>query len=165
MTEKLYADRDCEEMAKHFTAHMSAMTGEKLYTKSAIAAELAFRDKRIEELEDALRLQILHSDTLANALGPLTEKLKAEGKIDQYSDLRDMRDSGKPDEMSDEAWRQLTQVIPFRLREVMKGHLHSIDVLHQCLNVVADECLDGFGWSLAPWESTGQYGVAVERKT
>lgn len=165
MNQKLYADRDCEEMVKHYTAHVSAMTVEGLHSKSAIAAELAFRDKRIEELEDALRLQILHTDTLADALGPLTEKLKAERKIDQYSDLRDMLDSGKPDEMSDEAWRQLTQVIPFRLREVMKGHLHSIDVLHQCLNVVADECLEGFGWSLAPWKSKGQCCVAVERKT
>lgn len=118
--------------------------------------------KKLEDMDDSLKLQTLHFDTLAGALEHLTKKLKEENKLDQYCDLRDVFDLGKQEEMTDEAWRQLTQVIPFRLREVMKGHLHSIEVLHESLNKVASECLDGYGWSLSPWASTGQYGVAVE---
>lgn len=72
-------------------------------------------------------------------------------------------DYGKPDQMPDEAWRQLTQVIPFRVRQVMNGHLHSIDVLHESLNRVADYCLDGYGWSTGQWKPIGQYGVAIEQ--
>lgn len=54
MTNKLYADRDCEAMASHYTAHVSAMTGEGLHSKSDIAAELAHRDVVIEGLLGAL---------------------------------------------------------------------------------------------------------------
>lgn len=72
-------------------------------------------------------------------------------------------DYGKPDQMPDEAWRQLTQVIPFRVRQVMNGHLYSLDVLHESLNRVADYCLDGYGWSTGQWKPIGQYGVAIEQ--
>lgn len=55
MTKKLYAHRDCEAMASHYTAHVSAMTSEGLHSKSAIAAELAHRDVVIDGLLEALR--------------------------------------------------------------------------------------------------------------
>lgn len=47
----MYADRDIENLEPYYTNHVSAMTGEKLHDKSAIAAELAYRDKVIETLE------------------------------------------------------------------------------------------------------------------
>lgn len=52
-----YEERDIEELDDddgHYSRHVSAMTTEKLNSKSAIAAELAYRDYRIKELEDAL---------------------------------------------------------------------------------------------------------------
>src|SRR5690554_5926888 len=58
----LYEERDIIEQGEHYTKHTSAMTGEGLHSKSAIAAELAHRDIQLEqaqarlaELEDALR--------------------------------------------------------------------------------------------------------------
>ena len=56
-TEKLYADRDiCEQDAKggFYFKHVLAMTAEGLHSKSDIAAELAHRDLRIQQLEAVL---------------------------------------------------------------------------------------------------------------
>jgi hypothetical protein len=39
------------EDSDHYFKHVSAMTGESLHAKSKIAAELAFRDSKIAELE------------------------------------------------------------------------------------------------------------------
>lgn len=50
----LYAERNERELGEHYTKHVSAMTGEDLHSKAAIAAELAYRDARIEKLEKAL---------------------------------------------------------------------------------------------------------------
>jgi len=49
---KLYdvGNRDIVELDT-YANHVHAMTGEKLHSKSDIAAELAFRDARIAELE------------------------------------------------------------------------------------------------------------------
>ena len=49
----LYATRDIEELDM-YPDHVNAMTVEGLNSKSAIAAELAFRDDEINKLEDAL---------------------------------------------------------------------------------------------------------------
>jgi len=48
---KFYAERDPLSLEPHYSAHVSAMTSEGLHAKSAIAAELAYRDSYIEELE------------------------------------------------------------------------------------------------------------------
>ena len=50
MTEKLYAERSIEELWPHYIKHVSAMTGEALHDKGAIAAELAWRDAEIDRL-------------------------------------------------------------------------------------------------------------------
>jgi len=50
----LYADRDPGELEPWYSRHVNAMTAEGLYAKSAIAAELAYRDRQIKELSDAL---------------------------------------------------------------------------------------------------------------
>ena len=49
-----YADRDPIELDKrggHYCRHVQAMTAEGLHEKSAIAAELAWRDERIDSLQ------------------------------------------------------------------------------------------------------------------
>ena len=48
MTE--YAERDTCDLGEHYIKHVSAMTGEGLHSKAAIAAELAYRDAEIERL-------------------------------------------------------------------------------------------------------------------
>ena len=55
--EKLYAERDiCEQDEKggFYIKHVLAMTAEGLHSKSDIAAELAHRDLRIQQLEAVL---------------------------------------------------------------------------------------------------------------
>ena len=49
-----YARRDIENMEPEYSNHVSAMTTEDLFSKSDIAAELAYRDRRISLLEEAL---------------------------------------------------------------------------------------------------------------
>ena len=46
-----YAERDIEQLGDYYMVHVDAMTVESLHSKSGIAAELAFRDQRIAELE------------------------------------------------------------------------------------------------------------------
>lgn len=46
----LYAKRDHMAQGEHYTRHVSALTGEGLWLKSEIAAELAHRDMEIERL-------------------------------------------------------------------------------------------------------------------
>ena len=49
----LYKERDIDELdekGNFYINHVSAMTSEKLHSKSAIAAELGHRDMRIQEL-------------------------------------------------------------------------------------------------------------------
>ena len=49
-----YAERDImglDKQGDHYSRHLSAMTGEGLHDKSDIAAELAYRDARIAQLE------------------------------------------------------------------------------------------------------------------
>jgi len=52
--EKQYARRDTEELGEHYMRHLNAMTAEQLHDKNAIAAELAWRDREIARLRDAL---------------------------------------------------------------------------------------------------------------
>lgn len=49
---KLYAHRDLPSLEPHYCAHVSAMTSEGLHAKSAIAAELAWRDAEIDRLRE-----------------------------------------------------------------------------------------------------------------
>lgn len=51
---RLYAKRDIMELGKFYTRHVDHMTSEGLHDKSSIAAELAYRDWYIAELEEAL---------------------------------------------------------------------------------------------------------------
>jgi len=55
---KHYAERNAEDLGQVFMDHLMAMTAEKLHRKSAIAAELAYRDQRIAELEAQMEAQV-----------------------------------------------------------------------------------------------------------
>lgn len=48
MSETSYKQRDLESLGKHYGKHVQAMMVEGLHSKSAIAAELAYRDVKIE---------------------------------------------------------------------------------------------------------------------
>lgn len=53
MSKKLYGRRNIMELNSYMD-HASAMTTEKLHSKSDIAAELAFRDEKLKSLLDEL---------------------------------------------------------------------------------------------------------------
>lgn len=55
MSDKLYDRRDPESQGEHYWRHLDAMTREKLYSKCAIAEELAHRDIEIERLREEVK--------------------------------------------------------------------------------------------------------------
>lgn len=66
---KHYAERDIMAMDRagnYYCRHVSAMTGEGLHSKSDIAAELGFRDQRIDALL-SLNAELL--EALSSVLG------------------------------------------------------------------------------------------------
>jgi chromosome segregation ATPase len=64
---RLYAERDHITQGEYYLRHVSAMTGEGLHAKSAIAAELAHRDMQIDQLRAALAAQAeAHEKQLAS---------------------------------------------------------------------------------------------------
>ena len=66
-----YAQRDHRALGEHYLRHVSAMTGEGLHAKSDIAAELAWRDARIDRLEQALLDIAEIAEHIEN--GPITD--------------------------------------------------------------------------------------------
>ena len=82
MNQNIYAERDHESLGEHYMRHIDRMTVEDLNSKSAIAGELAYRDKKIEKLEAQL---IAESSRTAN------EKLRADHmtkRLDMCNRLR-----------------------------------------------------------------------------
>lgn len=62
----VYPDISHEQLdadGEYYARHVAAMTAEGLHAKSAIASQLGARDRRIDELEDALRsvLDVMHT--------------------------------------------------------------------------------------------------------
>jgi len=55
MSKKLYTERNARKQGQVYMDHVMAMTTEELHSKADIASELAHRDIRIAELEQALR--------------------------------------------------------------------------------------------------------------
>lgn len=53
MVEKIYADRDPAGLEPWYSQHVNAMTAEGLHSKADIAAELAWRDSKLEECDKA----------------------------------------------------------------------------------------------------------------
>lgn len=92
-----YGGHDPEELGDYYTKHVMAMTAEKLHHKGDIAVELAYRDKRIAELEDRYMTltkqyardcdRIEHALELEAENQRLKEKLKNSHKIDPLNPL------------------------------------------------------------------------------
>ena len=72
---KLYGHREEGTESDFYMQHVMAMTGEKLHSKAEIAAELAYRDQRIAELEAAAQAY-LKAEKLA-------DECTADGKRNQ----------------------------------------------------------------------------------
>jgi len=53
-TNQYYPEKDAQELGQHYLNHVSAMTVEKLHSKSDIAIQLAWRDQEIESLQAEL---------------------------------------------------------------------------------------------------------------
>ena len=99
MTEYAERDIDSSELAPHYSKHVMAMTAEGLHSKSDIAAELAWRDARIAQLEQWQR------DMVAKA---------AEKSLDGYRDLGQR--TAKAEAERDEAFAKGKQVFDELLR-------------------------------------------------
>ena len=77
---KLYAERDIISMDKSgnfYCQHISAMTGEKLHSKSDIAAELGHRDMIINDLLIALQQLVERYDDPTGKQWTTTSKREA----------------------------------------------------------------------------------------
>lgn len=54
MSDRIYPDVDSIALGEFYTRHVAAMTAEGLHSKAGIAAQLAWRDKQVAELQSAL---------------------------------------------------------------------------------------------------------------
>ncbi|AUR91931.1 coil containing protein [Vibrio phage 1.167.O._10N.261.51.F2] len=92
MNDKLYAERDIEildDKGDYYFNHIFAMTGEGLHSKSDIAAELGYRDMRIDELKadkaellEELESMLWDSDCVLC----IESTSRIEGLIDQHKE-------------------------------------------------------------------------------
>ncbi|ATE85706.1 hypothetical protein KGB36_gp46 [Shigella phage Sf11 SMD-2017] len=76
----LYAERDIDildETGGFYSQHVSAMTSESLHSKSAIAAELAYRDMLINELVIAVQQVIECYDSAGGKVWTTSSKRRA----------------------------------------------------------------------------------------
>ena len=76
----LYAERDIEaldEFGGFYSQHISAMTSESLHSKSAIAAELGYRDMLITELVVAMQQIIECYDSADGKVWTTSSKRRA----------------------------------------------------------------------------------------
>lgn len=96
----LYKQRDLENLEPHYGKHVSAITGEKLHGKSDIAAELAWRDQRIAELEKEIDRELLEDEPSCyhpeDIFGDPDEFFP--GNDDEFYSKNDLHPRGKSDE-------------------------------------------------------------------
>ncbi len=88
MADKQYAERDIMDLdisGNHYSRHISAMTREGLHSKSDIAAELAWRDARIAELENSETQLIQERDNAEAALSDMYQA--ATGERPEWSNM------------------------------------------------------------------------------
>jgi hypothetical protein len=90
MSDKLYAERDHEELGEFYTRHVMAITAERLHDKSAIAGELAWRDSRIEEQGRRLMELVVCKDAAITFLA-IYEKVQPE-LVDKLNAIEAMVD-------------------------------------------------------------------------
>lgn len=76
MSEPLYAERDAADLGDYYVRHVMAMTAEGLHAKSAIAAELAWRDRELALVRRAAREEM--REEAAKACEALIDHKEAE---------------------------------------------------------------------------------------
>lgn len=82
-----YAERDIEELddrGGYYCRHVSAMTGEGLHSRSAIAAELGHRDMMNDRMARLITEREQQIDALAAGL---REALEMAHEVDQYGTI------------------------------------------------------------------------------
>lgn len=88
----LYAERDIIEQGDHYSRHVSAMTGEGLHSKSAIAAELAHRDIQLEQAHAEIKQLKQANFTKGDLAIEWKVKLdKAQAKVAELEELASKR--------------------------------------------------------------------------
>lgn len=60
-TRELYPKHDAEQLGEWYARHFEAMTAEGLHGKSDIAAQLAWRDKKIAALESGAVRELIEA--------------------------------------------------------------------------------------------------------
>jgi len=91
MAKKLYANRNIEfldDQGNYFCKHLTAMTAEQLSSKADIAAELAYRDYRIAELEADVALNediVIAATMLERVEADYTEWLQSPRSINELT--------------------------------------------------------------------------------
>jgi len=79
-----YADRDImglDDKGGHYFRHVNAMTAEDLHSKSDIAAELAYRDYQIDQLEKRLKNSLEALKYIDSPIKYLREEAEQEGSV------------------------------------------------------------------------------------
>lgn len=78
MGTKHYAEREIDELdfaGNYYINHVTAMTAEGLNSKSAIAAELAFRDFTIDQMAEHIARLEIQVDTLMQEANDLSDDI------------------------------------------------------------------------------------------
>lgn len=89
--EALYARRDHRALGDHYIRHVDHMTSEGLHSKSAIAAELAWRDSQIQKLQESVESLRRAGAPLANIAFNLAQRrneVLTSAHADALSDAR-----------------------------------------------------------------------------
>lgn len=97
---KQYAERDAsalDEAGGYYIRHVSAMTKEGLHSKSDIAAELGFRDMRIDQLDHRINQLLIERNATGLAIdhalsGVLPEQHGLLSRLQMLSLLATQRD-------------------------------------------------------------------------
>lgn len=97
---KQYAKRNIIELERgggHYTRHVQAMTAEGLHSKSAIAAELAYRDREINLLNIERRRLEMQIEYLSDYAAKMERKARTYEELLQAEIERELRARAEKD--------------------------------------------------------------------
>jgi chromosome segregation ATPase len=92
-----YSERNPIKLGDYYTKHIMAMTAEGLHDKSAIAAELAYRDKLIDEFEADCKHYAEDCNTALNEVDELEAACKTLSKqcVDEAAEIGELNIENK----------------------------------------------------------------------
>ena len=90
MSKKLYTERNARKQGQVYMDHVMAMTTEELHSKADIASELAHRDIRIDELEQALRDAADWSEHSGSRIYFQTDRFEQAEKLRKIAEVSDV---------------------------------------------------------------------------